>query len=66
MEFDCPRCGVGVDDDGDGDCAVCASAGNALIAALQHERHCRKQAEQRLHDLIIATQPDAAKAVSNG
>ncbi len=58
----CPRCGVGVDDDGDGDCAVCASASNRIIAALQHERHRREQAERRLHDLIIATQPDLAPA----
>jgi hypothetical protein len=55
----CSRCGVGVDDDGDGDCAVCASATNSLIRALQHERYLRERAERGLHDLIVATQLDA-------
>lgn len=54
----CERCGVGIDDDQDGDCAVCASASNRLIAELRHERHLRKQAEDRLHNLIVSTQPD--------
>ena len=50
----CERCHVGVDDDFDGDCAVCASAGNKLIAALNHERSRAERAERRLHDIITA------------
>jgi hypothetical protein len=51
----CERCHIGIDDDFDGDCAICASAGNKLIAALNALRERAKQAERRLHEHIISS-----------
>jgi len=55
----CSRCGAGVDDDGDGDCAVCASAGNQLVAALQARRAHGDRVALQLHSTILLL--DAAK-----
>ena len=38
MSNSCQRCGIGVDDDFDGDCAVCASASNRLMAEFNRLR----------------------------
>jgi hypothetical protein len=49
----CPRCGIGVDDDGDGDCPVCASASNRLITYLVAVRAHLRRTNKDLHDLRI-------------
>ena len=55
----CPRCGIGIDDDGDGDCTVCASASNKLVTALVTQRNVLAVANKQLHETILLL--DAAK-----
>ena len=49
----CPRCGIGMDDDGDGDCVVCASASNHLVAVLQAVRSHLRRANEELRLLRL-------------
>ena len=58
----CPRCGIGVDNDMDGDCSVCASASNRLMAEfnrLREERPNGSRAVKTLRDLLLRARDPA-------
>ena len=50
----CPRCGIDVDDNGDGACSVCASASNRLITHLAAVKAHLRRANEQLHNERLA------------